>query len=178
MSLTSEYRLVIPRATYLAARARNAMHRPIFIGAVSVGTFVTALVALVVVPQQGKRAAQAIAPKPGERPDTIALAQAVAAANARVAATELAVSAARTKAAVLAQAEEDTLLDPVLGARRDSLSHRLAGLEALLARTETAPLAASYRALGESPELAGHGSVKVLLDSLTDIERERDASAT
>ena len=178
MTLTSEYRLIIPRATYLAARARNAMHRPIFIGAVSVGTFVTALVALVVVPQQGKRAAQAIAPKPGERPDTLVLAKAVTAANARLAATELALSAARTKAAVLSQAANDTLLDPVLAARRDSLSRRLAGLEALLARTETAPLAASYRALAESPELTGHTSVKVLLDSLTDIERERDASAT
>jgi Mrp family chromosome partitioning ATPase len=178
MTLTSEYRLIIPRATYLAARARNAMHRPIFIGAVSVGTFVTALVALIVVPQQGKRAAQAIAPKPGERPDTMVLANAVARANARIAATELALSAARTKAAVLSQAANDTLLDPVLAARRDSLSRRLAGLEALLARTETAPLAASYRALAESPELAGHVPVKVLLDSLTDIERERDASAT
>jgi Mrp family chromosome partitioning ATPase len=139
---------------------------------------VTALVALVVVPQQGKRAAQAIAPKPGERPDTMVLAKAVAGANSRIAATELALSAARTKAAVLSQAANDTLLDPVLAARRDSLSRRLAGLEALLARTETAPLAASYRALAESPELSGHASVKVLLDSLTDIERERDASAT
>jgi len=178
MTLTSEYRLIIPRAAYLAARARNAMHRPIFIGAVSFGTFVTALVALVVVPQQGKRAAQAIAPKPGERPDTMVLAKAVAGANSHIAATELALSAARTKAAVLSQAANDTLLDPVLAARRDSLSRRLAGLEALLARTETAPLAASYRALAESPELSGHASVKVLLDSLTDIERERDASAT
>jgi Mrp family chromosome partitioning ATPase len=178
MSLTSEYRLVIPRAAYLAARARNAMHRPIFIGAVSVGTFVTALVALVVVPQQGRRAAQAIAPKPGERPDTIALAQAVAAANGRIASTALALSAARTKAAMLAQAQEDTLLDPVLAAQRDSLAQRLASLEALLTRTETAPLAASYRALGESRELAGHAAVKALLDSLGDIERERDASAT
>jgi Mrp family chromosome partitioning ATPase len=154
------------------------MHRPIFIGAVSVGTFVTALVALVVVPQQGRRAAQAIAPKPGERPDTIALAQAVAAANGRIASTALALSAARTKAAMLAQAQEDTLLDPVLAAQRDSLAQRLASLEALLTRTETAPLAASYRALGESRELAGHAAVKALLDSLGDIERERDASAT
>ncbi|HKW10143.1 MAG TPA: hypothetical protein VJO33_07180 [Gemmatimonadaceae bacterium] len=154
------------------------MRRPIFIGAVSVGTFVTALVALVVVPQQGKRAAQAIAPKPGERPDTIVLAQAVAVANARVAATQLALSAARTKAAVLEQTEEDTLVDPEVAAKRDSLTHRLNGLEALLTRTETAPLAASYRALGESPELAGRALVKALLDSLSDIERERDASAT
>jgi hypothetical protein len=177
MMPTSEYRLILPRATYLAARARNAMQRPIFIGAISVGTFVTAIVALVVVPQQAQRRAQAIAPKPGERPDTIVLAQGVAAASARVAAADSALTAARVKAALLSQATADTI-DPVLAARRDSLDRRLGQLDALLARTETAPLAASYRALGESPELAGHGSVRVLLDSLTDIERERDASAT
>lgn len=177
MTPTSEYRLILPRATYLAARARNAMHRPIFIGAISVGTFVTALVALVVVPQQAQRAAKAIAPKPGEKPDTVALAQALADANSRVAATDEALSAARVKAAMLSQSAIDTL-DPVLTARRDSLDHRLNQLEALLARTETAPLAASYRALGESQELAGHASVKILLDSLSEIEREREASAT
>jgi Mrp family chromosome partitioning ATPase len=177
MTLTSEYLLILPRATYLAARARNAMHRPIFIGAVSVGTFVTALVALVVVPQQAQRAARAIAPKPGERPDTLSLAQAVAAANARVASAYSALSAARVKAAMLAQASADTI-DPVLAARRDSLDRRLSQVDALLARTETAPLAASYRALGESPELSRSALAKALLDSLSEIERERDASAT
>lgn len=177
MSLTTEYRLIVPRATYLAARARNAMHRPIFIGAISVGTFVTALVALVVVPQQAQRAAQKIAPKPGERPDTAALAYSVTLAQARVASTDSALTAARVRSAMLSQAETDTL-DPVLTARRDSLNRRLADLDALLARTETAPLPASYRALAESPELAGHAGVKTLVDSLTDIERERDASAT
>jgi len=177
MSLTSEYRLVVPRATYLAARARNAMHRPIFIGAVSVGTFVTALVALIVVPQQAHRAAQKIAPKPGERPDTASIARAIASANTRVASTEVALNNARVRAAVLSQASVDTL-DPVLAARRDSLNQRLSELDALLARTETAPLAASYRALGESPEISSRTSVKVLLDSLAEIERARDASAT
>lgn len=177
MTLTSEYRLILPRATYLAARARNAMHRPIFIGAVSVGTFVTALVALVVVPQQAQRAARAIAPKPGERPDTLSLAQAVATANARVASAYSALSAARVKAAMLAQASADTI-DPALAARRDSLERRLNQVDALLARTETAPLAASYRALGESPELSRSSLAKALLDSLSEIERERDASAT
>ena len=177
MSLTSEYRLIVPRATYLAARARNAMHRPIFIGAVSVGTFVTALVALVVVPQQAQRKAQAIAPKPGERPDTIVIAQAVASARTRVASAEAALSAARVKATTLAQMAEDTV-DAVHTAQQDSLNTRVSALDALLARTETAPLAASYRALGESPEIAGHTSVKVLLDSLAEIERERDATST
>ena len=147
------------------------MHRPIFIGAVSVGTFVTALVALVVVPQQAQRAARAIAPKPGERPDTIALAQTVAAANARVASAYSALTAARVKAAMLAQAAADTL-DPVLAAQRDSLDRRLSQLDALLGRTETAPLAASYRALGDSPELARSSAARTLLDSLTEIERE------
>jgi len=179
MSLTSEYRLVVPRATYLAARARNAMHRPIFIGAVSVGTFVTALVALIVVPQQAQRAAKAIAPKPGERPDTMSVVRAIAAANARIASAEAALSVARTRAAMLSQAAAavDTLA-PALAARKDTLTERLANLDALLARTETAPLAASYRALGESPEIASHPAVRLLLDSLAEIERERDASAT
>jgi Mrp family chromosome partitioning ATPase len=177
MRLSAEYRLIVPRATWMAARARNALHRPIFIGAVSVGTFVTALVALVVVPQQAQRKAQAIAPKPGERPDTLALAQAVAAADARVATAESSLSATRIRAALLAQTAVDTL-DPILLARRDSLARRLADLEQLLTRTESAPLAASYRALAESPELAGQPSVKVLVDSLTDIERERDAAGT
>jgi len=124
MTPASEYRLILPRAMYLAARARNAMHRPIFIGAVSVGTFVTALVALVVVPQQAQKAADAIAPKPGERPDTVPLAQATAAANARVIATDSALSTARIRAATLSQAMFDTL-DPQLTARRDSLNRRL-----------------------------------------------------
>lgn len=177
MKPSAEYRLIVPRATWMAARARNALHRPIFIGAVSVGTFVTALVALVVVPQQAQRAAQAIAPKPGERPDTVALAQVVTGADSSVASAEASLLAARTKAALLAQTAIDTL-DPTLVARRDSLGKRLADLDQLLTRTETAPLTASYRALAESPELAGQPAVKVLVDSLADIERERDASGT
>jgi Mrp family chromosome partitioning ATPase len=177
MTLTAEYRLILPRATWMAARARNALHRPIFIGAVSVGTFVTALVALVVVPQQAQRAAQAIAPRPGERPDTVVLARSFATADARAAAADSALAAARIKSAILAETAIDSM-DPVLIARRDSLGGRLSNLEQLLTRTETAPLAASYRALAESPELAGQPAVKALVDSLTDIERERDASGT
>jgi Mrp family chromosome partitioning ATPase len=177
MRSNAEYRLIVPRATWMAARARNALHRPIFIGAVSVGTFVTALVALVVVPQQAQRAAQAIAPKPGERPDTISLSQAVATADERLASADSSLNGARVKAAMLAQTAVDTL-DPMLIARRDSLGRRLADLDQLLTRTESAPLAASYRALAESPELAGQPNVKVLVDSLSDIERERDAAGT
>ena len=177
MTLTAEHRLLIPRAAWMTARARNAMHRPIFIGAVSVGTFITALVALVVMPQQAQRRAQAIAPKAGERPDTLPLAQRVAQLSARIARYDSQVVSARTRAALAAQAAVDTL-DPERQARRDSLAERVADLERLLARTETAPLAGSYRSLGESRELAANGRVKQLLDSLADIEREREALGT
>ena len=43
--LTGEFPRVIPRAVWLTARARNAVHRPMFIGAVGIGTFVAVLVA-------------------------------------------------------------------------------------------------------------------------------------
>ena len=177
MTRTAESRLLVPRATYMTARARNAMHRPIFIGAVSIGTFITALVALVVVPQQVQRAAQANAPKPVPRPDTLPLAEAVVIAEQRVSMADSALDAARRRSGILAQTAIDTL-DPALLARRDSLSARIAELDRLLTRTETAPLAASYRVLAESPELAGYAEVKSLLDSLADIEREREGVGT
>jgi hypothetical protein len=53
--MTGECPRAIPRAVWLTARARNTVHRPVFIGAVSFGTFVAALVALVVAPQQSRR---------------------------------------------------------------------------------------------------------------------------
>jgi hypothetical protein len=66
-------------------------------------------------------------------------------------------------------------LGPILIARRDSLTGSVNDLDALITRVETAPLAASYRALAESPQLTSNPRVKALLDSLTDIERDRDA---
>ena len=177
MPLTAEYRLLVPRATWMTARARNAMHRPIFIGAVSVSAFVAALFTLVFMPQQAQKKAQAIAPKPGERPDTLLLVLGVARIQAQLAAADTAVAVARARSAVLADAAIDTL-NPALTARHDSLAGRIAELERLLARTETAPLAGSYRALGESRELATSSRVKALLDSLADVEREREAIGT
>ena len=80
---------------------------------------------------------------------------------------------------MLAQAAKDTLLDPVLAARRDSLSsatHHARGTPRAHGDRTTCCLVSGARL--NRRELAGHASVKALLDSLTDIERERDASAT
>ncbi|HKO14754.1 MAG TPA: hypothetical protein VJU87_00890 [Gemmatimonadaceae bacterium] len=177
MTKTAEYRQLVPRAAWMTARARNAMHRPVFIGAVSIGTFVTALVALIVMPQQAQRAAHAIAPKPGERPDTLPLAAALTAAQRRLASARAQLDAARVRATAASQTAVDTLA-PALLAQRDSLTRSMAALDQLVARAQTAPLPSSYRALGESPLLAGDSRVRALLDSLTDIEKEREAFGT
>jgi Mrp family chromosome partitioning ATPase len=172
---TTEYRSMIPRTVWMTARSRNAMHRPVFIGAVSIGTFVTALVALVVMPYQAQRAAKAIAPKPGERPDTSALFRDAAISRSRLTSAESSLSVARTQSGAIAQALEVDTLSPVLQAHRDSLQARLVELNDLLARTENAPLASSYRALAAAPALADNPRVRALLDTLTDIERERES---
>src|SRR6185503_18890729 len=40
------------------------------------------------------------------------------------------------------------------------------------------PVTASYRALAESPQLSSNGRAKALLDSLAEVERDRDAFGT
>jgi Mrp family chromosome partitioning ATPase len=67
---------------------------------------------------------------------------------------------------------------PRLTARRDTLSTILSELDGLLTRVEGAPVAASYRALAESPQLSSSPRAKALLDSLTEIERDREAFGT
>jgi Mrp family chromosome partitioning ATPase len=173
--LTSEYRSMIPRTVWMTARSRNAMHRPVFIGAVSILTFVTALVALVVMPYQAQRAAKAIAPKPGERPDTAGLFQNAAISLTKLTSAESSLALARAQSSAIAQALAVDTIAPELRAHRDSLNQRLTELDSLLTRTENAPLASSYRALAAAPTLADNPRVKALLDTLTDIERERES---
>ena len=163
-------------APWVAARARNALRRWLLVLAVGVTTFVVALVALVLVPRQATRSALVIMPSSAERPDTIPLVIAEARARARVVRADSAlratVDAERRSAA---EGPPPDTLPPELAARRDSLLGSIGTLNRLLARAENAPLPASYRALGETRELRGEPRVRALLDSLADIEREREA---
>jgi hypothetical protein len=106
-------------------------------------------------------------------------------AQQQVASAESSVVAARTQvtqliaAATAAVAADTTAGGAALSAgvrqRRDSLSADVALLTRLLARAENAPLLASYRALAEAPPVQSDPRVKQLLDSLVEIERERDS---
>ena len=83
------------RAAWMTARARNALRRPVFIGSLSTVTFVAALVALIVVPQQAKRAATAVRPAAEARPDTSSTTNSLMAAERQVASADSAIAAAR-----------------------------------------------------------------------------------
>ena len=169
----------------MAARARNALRRPIFIGAVSIVTFIASLVALVVVPQQARRSAAQLRPVAAQRPDTEPTVAALSEATRQVAAADSALLRARSELSQLIAATAiapvaDTLAtgEPITAATqtaRDSLVAQAAQLSRLLARAENAPLLGSYRALAEAPAMRGDASVRQLLDSLVEIERERES---
>lgn len=163
------------RALWMSARSRNAMHRPVFIGTVSVTTFVAALVALIVVPQQARRKAEVIAPRPEERVDTTAAVQALNLATARLTAAESALAVSRRVGRELQGMAVDTVLSPTTRAVRDSLTNSLGLIATLVERVRNAPLSTSYRALAEAPELRGDPRVRAMVDTLAQVEREREA---
>lgn len=174
---TGDARRAIPRQVWLRNRARNALQRPAFIGAISIATFVTALVSMIVAPSPGgRRPTQVVAPVP--RPDTLSLIAAEAEARTRMTRAESLLAAARTQLVAQAPQPLPAAVDSALAMdslTRDSIQARVASLSRHLARAEQAPLPSSYRALADLPELRRDPRVRALVDSLADIERERDA---
>lgn len=137
-------------------------------------TFIAALIAFVVVPRSASRKALAVASRIETRSDS---APAVAARDRFLAQTNTADSIMNATRAALAPqpvAVIDTF-PPAVRAQRDSLSAELTTLNRLIDRAENAPLPTSYRALAASPTVAADPRVRTLLDSLADIERERNA---
>ncbi len=159
---------------WMAARARNALRRVLVFGIVGGVTFIAALIAFVVVPRSASRKALAVASRIETRSDS---APAVAARDRFLAQTNTADSIMNATRAALAPqpvAVIDTF-PPAVRAQRDSLSAELTTLNRLIDRAENAPLPTSYRALAASPTVAADPRVRALLDSLADIERERNA---
>lgn len=176
----TDLRRAISRQTWLASRASNALHRPAFIGAISIATFVTALVSMVVVPRTQRRVQPPVAAIP--RPDTLSVIANAAMAQARLRQADsalnavrlvMAADAARFESEMLARQSTDTV-SAIAGVRRDTIESRLQLLDRLLARAEQAPLPSSYRAFSQVPELQADTRVRALLDSLNEIERERE----
>ncbi|HEY4132477.1 MAG TPA: hypothetical protein VGM50_17835 [Gemmatimonadaceae bacterium] len=153
------------------------MHRPVFIGAVGIGTFIATIVALVLAPQQARHIGQLAPPPMGARPDTATFIAALMQARSRLTAADSSLAVARAHVAATPTPPADTV-SPVAVRQRDSLSAAVNDLDGFLTRAESAPLTASYRALGESPQLSGNARMKQLLDSLNQVERDRESFGT
>jgi len=159
---------------WMAARARNALRRVVVFGIVGGVVFIAALIAFVLVPRNASRKALAVAAQIEAKNDS---SPAVATRDrylAEVTAVDSALDAARRAANPVPAPVIDTF-PPAVRAQRDSLGAELATLNRLIDRAENAPLPTSYRALAASPEVAANPKVRVLLDSLADIERDRNA---
>ena len=159
---------------WMAARARNALRRVLVFGIVGGVVFIAALIAFVVVPRNASRKALAVASRIEARADST---PAVAARDrylAEVRTTDSVINATRLAAMPVVTPVIDTF-PPAVRAQRDSLNAELTTLNRLIDRAENAPLPTSYRALAASPAVASDPRVRALLDSLADIERERNA---
>jgi len=163
-------------STYLwmAARARNALRRVVVFGVVGGVVFVAALIAFVVVPRNASKKALAVASRIEARADSSPAVAARDQYQTELTRTDSVLNAARLAAMPVPTPVTDTF-PPAVRAQRDSLNGELATLNRLIDRAENAPLPTSYRALAASPAVAADPRVRVLLDSLADIERERNA---
>jgi Mrp family chromosome partitioning ATPase len=159
---------------WMAARARNALRRVVVFGIVGGVVFISALIAFVLVPRNASRKALAVAARIETRTDS---APTVAARDRYLAELNVADSVmnATRRALIPVPAAVIDTFPPAVRAQRDSLTAELATLNRLIDRAENAPLPTSYRALAASPAVAADPRVRILLDSLADIERDRNA---
>jgi hypothetical protein len=169
-----EAKFRVPEPAWLGSRARNAARRPIFIGLCAAIIVALAGLSLVLAPKN-RRAMGPAAAVSDIQIDTVPLQAALERANARVTSAESALVVVRREVANYSGAPRIDSVSPQIMARHDSLANRLSELSALIGKVETVPLPSSYRALAASPALVSNERVKALLDSLAEIERERDA---
>jgi Mrp family chromosome partitioning ATPase len=159
---------------WMAARARNALRRVVVFGIVGGVVFIAALIAFVLVPRNASRKALAVAAQIEAKSDSSPAVTVRDRYLVEVTAVDSALDAARRAANPVPAPVIDTF-PPAVRAQRDSLGVELARLNRLIDRAENAPLPTSYRALAASPEVAADPKVRVLLDSLAGIERDRNA---
>ena len=159
---------------WMAARARNALRRVMVFGIVGGVVFIAALIAFVLVPRNASRKALAEAARIENRTDSTPTVAARDRYLAELTTTDSVLEATRRALMPVPAAVIDTF-PPAVRAQRDSLGGELATLNRLIDRAENAPLPTSYRALAASPTVAADPKVRVLLDSLAEIERDRNA---
>jgi Mrp family chromosome partitioning ATPase len=159
---------------WMAARARNALRRVVVFGVVGGVVFIGALIAFVLVPRNASKKALAVAASIETPTDSTPVVSGRDRYLTELNATDSVLNATRRALMPVPATVIDTF-PPAVRAQRDSLSAELATLNRLIDRAENSPLPTSYRALAASPAVAADPRVRVLLDSLADIERDRNS---
>jgi Mrp family chromosome partitioning ATPase len=166
-----------PTYVWIAARARNAVKRRALVSMTSGVAFVFALIGLILIPRETTRLVRIASQHPSEKPaDTSNAVDALILARASIRQADSALAAAR-RVVALQQQQPITIardtLSLVLRVERDSLSALLTSLDAAMARVVESPLPPAFRSLGNSPALAGDQRVRILLDSLDQVDNLR-----
>lgn len=107
--------------------------------------------------------------------DTVPLVQAIGVSKSRVTSADSALVIVRRQVLAASAKPRIDSLDPKLLRRHDSLTNVLTELQSLIGKVETAPLPTSYRALAASPALIANPKTVALLDTLRDVERDRES---
>lgn len=165
-------RLRLPsRGAWLGARAQNVLRRPSRLAGVGALAFVVVLGAYLAIPRGVQTALRLTVSEPPLAVDTVAPRTALGAALAAGRRADSMLQAARTSAPAVDAPAGLSLAQRQL---RDSLGILLSELEPLVQRAANSPLPESYRALAGARAVRGDGAMRALLDSLVDIERERE----
>lgn len=168
----------IPRAAWLGARARNALSRPWRLLGVGGVLFVVVLLSYLFLPAGARGVMNLMRPALAWSRDTTELVDSVRIAKLRFDTSERTLAQIRAFNVAILTRILHTLGEPDVTLRRDSLTSLVSSLEMLLRRAEGAPLPESFRAVANFPRLRGDARVRALVDSLTDVERERDDLGT
>jgi hypothetical protein len=164
-------------AAWIGSRAKNAARRPLFIGFVAACVVALALLSVALAPRHRRR----LGPSPavtGLKVDTAPLVQGLAISRTRAASAESALAVARQQVLLASAKPKVDSLNPAIVHKHDSLTNILTELQGLIGKVENAPLPTSYRALAASPALNTNSRIVALLDSLRDVEKDRDSYGT
>lgn len=164
------------RASWMAARARNAARRWILIATVGGGAVIATLLVLVLLPREVDRAIRAQLESIPPSRDTLPVIAALQAVESRRVAAEARAAELRAIIAaprVAVAGDSQPMVSRDNGAR-DSVS---ADLQQRLTRARTAPLVESYRALAGARLLRDDERVRAIVDSIEQVDREREAYA-
>ena len=170
-------RRLTSHAAWMRSRARNTLRRPLAIAVAGTLLSTVVLILLLMLPGRATRASTNVVAQIPDRPDSMPAATIREQALQQIATADSILQLARTQIT----APEPQIVDtfpPHLVARRQELNAAISSLTTLINRANSVPLPASYRNLGESPVMAGVPGVRLLLDSLAGIERERESFGT